>query len=125
MTNNCSRCKGKGFFRQDAGVLHYGVPGLCWSCNGAGTRSAQLSIKAKMISDKEAASAKFLDEQKVHALALYDARELGYINERKFQRRFASVLLELRSAGISDEQFKAHVVTDEVAVKLATEAMNK
>lgn len=118
----CSRCKGTGFFRASAGVLHYGVPGLCWGCNGAGTREAQIAIQAKMKSEKEAGMIKFLEEQKIQALALYDACELGYISERKRDRRIASVMLEVKSAGVSDEEFKAHKV-DEVSLKLAIEAM--
>jgi hypothetical protein len=123
---NCSRCKGTGFFRASAGVAHNGVPGLCYGCDGAGTREAQIAKieaeKAKAQKEIEYRSI-LLNEQKIIALAAYDAFEMGYISERKRNRRIESAKLECRSIGITDEEFKAYRVTDEVAIKLATEAM--
>lgn len=41
----CNKCKGKGLV--DAPVLHFGVPGLCYRCDGAGTYEAEAANKAK------------------------------------------------------------------------------
>lgn len=124
MTKTCTRCKGKGFFRESAGVMFAGVPGLCYGCGGAGTHEAQLKMKADAIAAKTAGMDKFIHDLKVQAFALYDAYELGYISERKRDRRIDGLKLELRSAGVTNEQYQACKV-DEVALKLATEAMNK
>lgn len=35
-TRTCNRCSGTGF--RNTGVLHLGVPGLCYGCNGSGTQ---------------------------------------------------------------------------------------
>ena len=35
-TKICTRCSGTG--RKNTGVLHLGVPGLCYDCDGAGVR---------------------------------------------------------------------------------------
>src|SRR5581483_10480716 len=113
---NCTRCKGTGFFKASAGVVHCGVPGLCYDCNGAGTREAQLKIKANAIAAKTVGMEKLVHDLKVQALALYDACEIGYISERKRDRRINSIQLELRSAGITNEQYQACKV-DEVALK--------
>lgn len=44
----CSRCKdGSGFVKHSAGRLHCGVPNLCFACDGAGTREAELAIRAR------------------------------------------------------------------------------
>jgi hypothetical protein len=50
----CNRCNGRGF--RDTPVLHMGVPGLCYGCNGAGTYEAFAAVqeaarKAKAIND--------------------------------------------------------------------------
>lgn len=50
----CNRCSGKGF--RDTPVMHMGVPGLCYGCNGVGTYEAFAAVqeaarKAKAIND--------------------------------------------------------------------------
>ena len=35
-TRTCKRCNGTGF--RNTGVLHLGVPGLCYGCNGSCTQ---------------------------------------------------------------------------------------
>lgn len=48
-STNCSRCKGTG--TRNCARAHLGVPGLCFDCNGDGTRATQLETKA---AEKEA-----------------------------------------------------------------------
>lgn len=40
----CQRCAGKGF--RQTPVVHNGVPGLCYGCDGDGTRATQLAKRA-------------------------------------------------------------------------------
>ncbi len=40
----CSRCKGTG--TRNCARAHLGVPGLCFDCNGDGTKATQLATKA-------------------------------------------------------------------------------
>jgi hypothetical protein len=50
---HCSRCKdGSGFVKHTAGRLHYGIPNLCFACDGEGTREAEMRKRAQA---KEAA----------------------------------------------------------------------
>lgn len=46
----CTRCRGKGY--RATPVVHYGVPGLCWDCDGDGTRETQNANKAKRKAEK-------------------------------------------------------------------------
>lgn len=51
---NCNRCSGKGF--RNTPVIHMGIPGLCYGCNGVGTYEAFAAVqkearKAKAIND--------------------------------------------------------------------------
>lgn len=46
-TTDCTRCKGKG---SGDWVVQYGI---CWGCNGKGTREAQLAIKAQAAADEK------------------------------------------------------------------------
>lgn len=125
---SCSRCKGTGFFRVNAGVSHNGIPGLCYDCDGVGTHAAQLA-KREVQKQKEQKEIEYravlLNEQKIKALAAYDAHEMGYISERKCKRHIESAILECLSVGFTREDFVAYKVTDEVTVKLATEEYNK
>lgn len=41
----CTRCRGTGY--RATTVEYYGVPGLCWDCEGNGTREKQDENKAK------------------------------------------------------------------------------
>jgi hypothetical protein len=43
-TEVCKRCGGKGF--RHTPVAHLGVPGLCYDCDGDGTRATQLKKRA-------------------------------------------------------------------------------
>lgn len=44
----CSRCKdGSGFVKHTAGRLHWGIPNLCFACDGAGTREAEMRKRAE------------------------------------------------------------------------------
>lgn len=50
----CNRCSGKGM--RDTPVVHMGVPGLCYGCNGAGTYEAFAAVQeaarqAKAVND--------------------------------------------------------------------------
>jgi len=45
----CSRCRdGSGFVKHSAGRLHWGVPNLCFACDGGGTRAAELQKQAEI-----------------------------------------------------------------------------
>jgi hypothetical protein len=127
MTDNCTRCKGTGFFASNAGVMYHGVPGLCYGCNGVGTLAGQKAVKLAAKACKQAEidyKPALLEAEKIKAQAAYDACEMGYISERKRDRRIASAILECVSAGCTREEFAAHRVADDVAVKLATEDYN-
>lgn len=41
----CNRCNGRGF--RDTPVMHMGIPGLCYGCNGVGTYEAFAAIQAE------------------------------------------------------------------------------
>lgn len=43
--DKCTRCRGKGLI--DTPVLHLGVPGLCYACDGKGTRAAQAANRER------------------------------------------------------------------------------
>ena len=43
-TRTCKRCNGSGM--RNCGVVHMGVPGLCYGCNGSG---AQVWVEAAVI----------------------------------------------------------------------------
>ncbi|WP_046869036.1 hypothetical protein [Microvirga massiliensis] len=51
----CTRCKGAGLMNYAR--AHYGVPGLCFDCDGAGTREVQLTNQAKARAAKALAAA--------------------------------------------------------------------
>lgn len=123
MTDNCSRCKGTGFHTK--AVVHLGVPGLCYGCDGHGTRAAQLAKRAAEKANAErlavelvAFKAKTLNDEKIKALAAYDAHEMGFIGLRKRDRRINDAINECLKLGFTKEDFASYRVTDEVEVML-------
>ncbi|QSY98623.1 hypothetical protein J2J97_32485 (plasmid) [Rhizobium bangladeshense] len=41
----CNRCAGKGL--RDTPVVHLGIPGLCYGCDGVGTYEAMMVVKER------------------------------------------------------------------------------
>lgn len=50
----CSRCQGKGF--RDTPVVHMGMPGTCYGCDGDGSRATELANKQKAKIAKQVAA---------------------------------------------------------------------
>jgi hypothetical protein len=49
LNGTCNRCKGTGF--RSTPVLHLGIPGLCYGCDGDGTYD---TFAAKRVAEREA-----------------------------------------------------------------------
>jgi hypothetical protein len=64
----CSRCKGKGF--RNCARTHNGIPGLCFDCDGDGTKATQAAKKAK-----EKATKAVWDAYTEACAAVYKVRE--------------------------------------------------
>ena len=66
-SGHCTRCNGTGY--KNCARAHYGVPGLCFDCDGAGTREAQLENQAAARARKA--------QQEAYQRALDDIRALA------------------------------------------------
>lgn len=44
-SEKCTRCRGTGYWSRSHPRTHLGVPGLCFDCDGDGTRETQLAKK--------------------------------------------------------------------------------
>lgn len=91
-TKTCGRCKGKG--RVKCGVLHLGIPGLCYECDGKGVLR---------FLDAATVAAKKLDGFASHQAELAEKAE--YVKTRMektrsvvLKARYEAELADLRSA---------------------------
>jgi hypothetical protein len=76
---NCNRCSGRGM--RDTPVVHLGVPGLCYGCDGDGTYATY----AKKVADGKKQKALMLAQQVVMAKVWegrLEAEALGMKNDR-------------------------------------------
>ena len=104
-TRTCLRCKGKGF--RNTPVVHLGVPGLCFGCDGSGTqgwvtrdelngkRDAQWARHFESLA-QEAADAKTVLEFLELFAHLGDGSKVGERGVRRRRRGLNKVLDALR-----------------------------
>ena len=100
-TRTCKRCKGKG--RVTSGVLHQGVPGRCYACDGSGEQRWETADDVNAIATRlQADHLKQLEGQA--ALLKADVLRLSarLTSLRPEGRSHAEVLLARKEAELED-----------------------
>lgn len=93
-TKTCVRCGGTG--RKNTGVLHLGVPGLCYDCDGAGVRvwmnAAAITAELQVLRDRHIAELQNSIAECKAGLAAGTIRERQYL---KFTAGYKATLAAL------------------------------
>lgn len=117
-TSACTRCSGRGF--RDTPVAHLNVPGLCFDCNGDGTRETQLISHA---SRKESRRLERLRAAKCGPIEqkIWDTRNSNRVaHDLHYQR--LSVLKELGKFTTQDYADRLGISKSEAWVELCCNA---
>jgi hypothetical protein len=92
-TKTCTRCEGTG--NKNTGVLHLGVPGLCFGCNGSGLQvwadAAEVTAELQLSHDRHIA------ELKQNIAECETGFAAGTIRERNFRQFTADYTAKLQA----------------------------
>lgn len=91
-TKTCPRCKGTG--RKNCGVVHLGVPGLCYRCDGRG----ELKWVAASEVAKGVAASVESHKQEMLKKAAYITAKIERTKSEILKARYAVELQDLRQA---------------------------
>lgn len=90
-TKTCIRCGGTGL--KTTGVIHLGVPGLCYGCNGSGT---QVWVDVALVTaEKQAARDRHIAELTQNIAECAEGFAAGTIRERAFKQWTAEYTAQL------------------------------
>ena len=102
-TRTCKRCSGSGF--RSTPVLHLGVPGLCYGCNGSGVQSwvdaATVTLERQQAQDRHIAEVKKAIEDCELALTMTHRLRSSV---RMFEQELARRTEQLATMAIVAEQ---------------------